>query len=141
MSVVNANIPLLLGRNHLNKWGAKLDFQKKILHLHPDVEVNLEVNKKGHFVLDLVKEDSEEEKIRETLFTDCHEAELVRRLEKLHLITAHRQEEALIRFLKGSKNYKPGIKPLLSEIIAKCGTCNRMRKPSDKSEFSQSFKT
>ena len=52
MSVVNANIPLLLGRNHLDEWGAKLDFQRKILHLHPDVEVNLEVNKKGHFVLD-----------------------------------------------------------------------------------------
>ena len=84
----------------------------------------------------MVKEDSEEEKIRETLFTDCHEAELVRRLEKLHLITAHRQEEALIRFLKGSKNYKPGIKSLLSEIIAKCGTCNRMRKPSDKPKVS-----
>lgn len=121
---------------HLKEWKAKLDFDGKVLTIGQDTSINLEINQKGHYVLDLVKEDSEEEKIRETLFTDCHEKELVRRLEKLHLITAHCQEEALIRFLKGSKNYKPGIKPIISEIIARCVTCNRMRKLADKPKAS-----
>ena len=42
------------------------------------------------------------------------------KLRKIHVIAAHKQEETLIRFLKGSKNFNPKVKEMLAEVVKEC---------------------
>ena len=51
MLVVDANVPCLIGRDHMMKWKGKLDFAEKTLTLDDKYKVQLSVNNKGHYAL------------------------------------------------------------------------------------------
>ena len=51
--VVNANIPLLIGKDVLQDWKAVLDFDKSVLHVHKRYQVQLQVDELGHFFIEL----------------------------------------------------------------------------------------
>ena len=99
VSIVHANIPFLLGRDYLNKWNCELVFKDN----NKKKKVKLETNRQGHINLKLLDAETEIVKIRDTFFSDCEDNELKEKLKKIHVMTAHKQELTLIRFLKGSK--------------------------------------
>ena len=132
VSIVHANIPFLLGRDYLDKWNCQLLFKENSLIVNKEKKVQLETNRQGHFILNLLDAETEVVKIRDTFFINCEEKELKEKLKKIHIMTAHKQEETLIRFLKGSKNYNPKVRELLSEVIQECVTCKTMRKTPDR---------
>lgn len=68
-------------------------------------------------------------KVRYTFFTDCEDDELKR---KLHVMTAHKQEETLLRFLKGSKSFNPKVNKILSEVTRESVTCKTMKRTPDR---------
>ena len=72
------------------------------------------------------------------MFTDCNDQELYKKFEMIHLLTAHKREDNIIRFLKGSENYNFKIRNIISEIIKNFVTCNRLKKPVDKPKVSLS---
>ena len=100
-SIVHANIPFLLGRDYLDKWDCELAFKEKTLIINKNKNVKLDTNKQGHIILQLLDAETEIIKIRDTFFTYCEDDELKKRLKKIHVMTAHKQEETLLRFLKG----------------------------------------
>ena len=77
-------------------------------------KMKLDVNEKGHYVLYLIDADTKVLKVIETMFTDCNNQELYKKLEKMHLHTAHKSEDNIIRFLKESKNYNPNVRNTVS---------------------------
>ena len=102
MSQVNANIPLLLGRDYLKEWKCNLDFDKNVLKMD-GIGVTLEVNDKEHYILDLIHAECEVAKIiNETFFMETSEMEKFETINKIHKITAHKQQDQLARFLKKS---------------------------------------
>ena len=50
--VVNANIPLLIGKDVLKNWKAVLDFDKLVLHVYERYQVQLQVDESGHFLIE-----------------------------------------------------------------------------------------
>ena len=132
VSIVHANIPFLLGRDYLNKWNCELMFKENSLIVNKVKKVKLETNRQGHIILKLLDAETEIIKIRDTFFSDCEDNKLKEKLKKIHVMTAHKQEETLIRFLKGSKKFNPKVKEILSEVIKECVTCKTMRKTPDR---------
>ena len=136
VSQVNANIPLLLGRDYLKEWKCNLDFDKNVLKMD-GIGVTLEVNDKEHYILDLIHAECEVAKIiNETFFMETSEMEKFETINKIHKITAHKQQDQLARFLKNHKNYNKSIDKIISEVINKCQTCNKFKKTSDKPKVS-----
>ena len=120
----------------MNKWNCELVFKDNNLIIDKRKKVKLETNKQDHIILQLLDAETEIIKIRDTFFSDCNDNELKQKLKKIHVMTAHKQEDTLIKFLQGSNNYNPKIKQILSEVIKECVTCRRMRRTPDKPRVS-----
>ena len=136
VSQVNANIPLLLGRDYLKKWRCNLDFDRNVLKME-DIGIQLEVNDKEHYILDLIHAQTEVAKmINETFFMEASDKEKFEAINKIHKITAHKQQEQLTRFLKNNKKYDKSIDKIISEVVKNCPTCNKFKKTSDRPKVS-----
>ena len=76
VSQVNANVPLLIGRDVLTKWNCRMDFKNKVLSVDSKFKVNLDLNKKGHYVIDMMDAKVEAIKVVESFFTEKKEEEM-----------------------------------------------------------------
>ena len=101
------------------------DKEAEVKIINKEKKVKLQTNGQGHIILKLLDAETEIIKIRDTFFTDCEDNELKEKLKKIHIMTAHKQEETLIKFLKGSKNFNPKVKEILPEVIKECVTCKK----------------
>jgi len=137
VSQVNANIPLLLGRDYLKEWKCSMNFENNTLRMDDFVVLELQVNEKEHYTLDLIDANIEVAKtFNETFFLENSDKEKFKKINKIHKITAHKQQDQLIRFLKNHKDYDKSIDKIVSEVVKQCPTCNKFKKPSDKPKVS-----
>ena len=100
VSQVNANIPLLFGRDYMKKWNCELSFNNNILNkVDNEIEVKLEVNDKGHYTMDMIDAETEVVKIvNDTFFLEGSDKQKYENINKIHKITAHKQKDQLVRF-------------------------------------------
>ena len=54
VSIIHANMPFLLGRDHLNKWNCELMFKENSLIINKVKKFKLEANRQGHIILKLL---------------------------------------------------------------------------------------
>ena len=132
VSVVHANIPFLLGRDYLDKWDCEIAFKENSMIINKKKKVKLETNQQGHIILRLLDAKTEIIKVHDTFSTDCEDDELKRKLKKIQVMTAHKQEETLLRFLKGSKSFNPKVNKILSEVTRESVTCKTMKRTPDR---------
>ena len=52
VKIVNANIPLLIGKDALKHWRASLDFDNSVLHVDKRYQVQLHVDESGHCLIE-----------------------------------------------------------------------------------------
>ena len=136
VSQVNANIPLLLGRDYLKEWKCNMNFENNTLRMDDFVVIELQVNDKEHYTLDLIDANIEVARtFNETFFLENSDKEKFEKINKIHKITAHKQQDQLIRFLKNHRDYDKSIDKIVSEVVKKCPTCNIFKKPLDKPKF------
>ena len=136
MSVVDANIPCLIGRDHMTKWRSKLDFSEKTITIDDKIKMKLQVNSKGHYTMDMFNNEAEILKICETLFNQNDAEELSKILEKVHKVTAHKSAEQLVRFVRNSKIYTKQCDKLIQEIVSNCKVCQTFRKSQERPKVS-----
>ena len=87
MSLVDANIPCLIGRDHMRKWGGKLDFRNNTFTINDKIKMKLNVNDKGHYEVDLFNNEAEVMKISNTLFNINDEKDMLKVIDKIHKVT------------------------------------------------------
>ena len=59
VSVVNANIPFLLGRDYLNKWDCELAFRDNSMIINKRKRIKLQTDHQGYITLRLLDADTE----------------------------------------------------------------------------------
>ena len=59
VSIIHANMPFLLGRDHLNKWNCELMFKENSLIINKVKKFKLEANRQGHIILKLLDNETE----------------------------------------------------------------------------------
>ena len=136
MSVVDANIPCLIGRDHMTKWRGKLDFSEKTITIDDKIKMKLKVNSKGHYTVDMFNNEAEIMKICETLFNQNDAEEMSKILEKIHKVTAHKSAEQMVRFVRNSKLYNKNCDKLIQEIVSNCKVCQTFRKSQERPKVS-----
>ena len=138
VSQVNANIPLLFGRDYMKKWKCDLSFNNNTLKVDNEIEVKLEINDKGHFTMDMIDAETEVIKIvNETFFLEGNHRQKYENINKIHKITAHKRDK-IVSLLKDHKNYNNETEEIISEVINNCQTCKRFKKSKDSPNVSES---
>ena len=149
--VVNTNIPLLLGRNHLQEWRCEMDFSKKILKVKDDVKIKLDSDDKNHYTMDLLNPETEAVKVINNFYSDSDryknknktkeikelsEQEKKEMVTKVHRVTAHKQKDVMIKFFRNTSKYDQSFERLISECIERCPTCTKFRKGAERPKVS-----
>ena len=94
---MNANIPLLIGKDMLKDWKAVLDFNKSALHIHKRYQVQLQVDESGHFLIEhtddlqLINDNT-----KDSYFTGS-DTERYDAIKKIHRATGHKLDVSMKR--------------------------------------------
>ena len=132
MSLVDANIPCLIGRDHMRKWGGKLDFRNNTFTINDKIKMKLNVNDKGHYEVDLFNNEAEVMKISNTLFNINDEKDMLKVIDKIHKVTAHKGVETIQRFVRNSNFYNKHCDSIVKEVVKSCKICQKFRKTPEK---------
>ena len=133
VSLVNANVPFLLGKDYLKKWRCKQDYAENTMTFGITGEtVKLkETPVGGHYYFELIEEQEVINKeINEAFFTQSDD-EKYKKLKKIHRITAHKLEEPMCRFIQHAGMLDKETKEFISDIIKKCKVCRMFSKTKD----------
>ena len=87
---MNANIPLLIGKDVLKDWKALFNFNNSVIQVHERYQVQLKVDESGHYLIEhtddlqLVKEN-----VKDSYFTNSG-TERYDEVEKIHRAPRHK---------------------------------------------------
>ena len=130
VSIVEADIPLLIGIPELTELGFVIDVGNKTLTIKKTSETfNLCKTKSGHLALPLVSSSLSEEVFK---MEDCSLEEKVKKVRKIHQILCHPRKEILLNFFRASSNSDDETLDIVKEVSNSCKVClKHKRTPSD----------
>ena len=127
ISVVDASIPLLLGKPDLKRLGFVINFEDDTVFTTRTHETfPLETTLKGHLALSLVEETSLEDDI--FMMSECEEKEKEKRITRIHKVLAHPLPHILKSFFKNSSENDPDVLKLIDVVHEKCEVCRKFKK-------------
>ena len=127
VSVVDASIPLLLGKPDLKRLGFVINFEDETVYTTKTHEMfPLETTFKGHLALPLVEEYILDDEI--FMMSDCEKKEKEKRISRIHKVLAHPLPQILKTFFKNSSENDPEVMKIIDEVHEKCEVCRRFRK-------------
>ena len=128
VKIIQANIPLLIGKDVWKDWRALLDFNNSVLHVHKRYQVQLKVDDSGHYLIEhtddlqLVKEN-----IKNSYFTSSG-TERYDAVEKVHRATGHKLDVSMKRLFREAGKNDAKTNKIISEVVNKCKTCRVFKK-------------
>ena len=93
IAVVPANIPLLISKAMLKKWGAVIDFDKKSIFLkETNEEIPLEESESGHLMINVGKtiEQNADEVVEKVFLISKKKDYRMNKLKKIHQVFGHK---------------------------------------------------
>merc|ERR1711994_154525 len=136
VKIVNANIPLLIGKDALKSWRASLDLDNSVLHVDKRYQVQLNVDESGHFLvehtdnLQIVKDN-----IKSSYFTSS-DTERYDAVEKIHRATGHKSDISMKRLFKEAGKSDTKTNKVISEVVNNCKTCRVFKKTNPRPKVS-----
>ena len=127
VSVVEASIPLLLGKPDLKRFGFTINFEEETVFISKTFEIfALETTLGGHLALPI----KEEEPLDESIFilTECEFKEKEKKIKKIHQVLAHPKPEILKNFFKNSSENDKETFNVVDEVHEKCEICRKFQK-------------
>ena len=125
VSVVDANIPLLLGRPDLKKLGLVINFENDSVFTTKTLETfSLEKTSKGHLALPIFEVSADEAFILE----EATEEEKLKKVTKIHEVMCHPKAEILKNFFKDSSDNDQETLDMIDEVSEKCEICRKFAK-------------
>ena len=119
VSLVNANVPLLLGKDYLAKWRCTQDYSENTLKFGvtgETVKLN-ETPKGGHYTFDLIEDQEVVEKEINEAYLTITDDEKYKKIKKIHRITAHKLEEPMCRIMKNAGLLDKETKKYIANIV------------------------
>ena len=135
VSVVDASIPLLLGKPDLKRLGFVINFEEETVYILRTHEIfPLETTNKGHLALSLVEEKELENEA--FVLSDCKEQEKLKRVARIHKVLAHPPPRILKKFFNDSSEKGPEINKLVDTVNDKCEVCRKFKKSPSRPKVS-----
>ena len=129
VSIVDANIPLLLGRHDMQKLAFTVDFKNDIVFLERTKEkFELERTSKNHLALPFIPISIDEEAL---CLNDISKDEKRKKIEKVHNVLCHPRPDILLNLFKDSSQNDKESLELVKEVSDRCKVCKtHKRTPS-----------
>ena len=127
VSVVDASIPLLIGKPDLKKLGLIINFENETVFTTRTFETfPLETTVKGHLALPLKEEETLDNDV--FLMDECDKVEKEKKITKIHKVLAHPLPEILKQFFRNSSDNDKEVLDLVDEVHEKCNICRKFKK-------------
>ena len=138
--LVDADVPLLIGKNVLFEWGASTNHKINTLSCTDiiegeTVEFHLDQTMGGHDALKLenIKEESTEKTvsfITEQIKTNDSNVFDFKKVKHLHEITNHKQEENMLYAYRNAGVLTDGGRRVIKRVIDSCKICKKFKRSS-----------
>ena len=127
MSVVDASIPLLLGKPDLKRLGFVIDFEEETVYVSRSHELlPLETTLKGHLAVPIAAEDTLDDEV--FLMHDNDQKEKEKKVTKIHKVLAHPLPQILKQFFRSSSDNSKDIMQAIDSVTENCDVCKRFKK-------------
>ena len=127
VSVVDAPIPLLLGRHDFRRLGFTINFETETVFVSRSYEAfPLETTVQGHLALPLADAEHLDEEV--FVISECDVDEKKRKIKKIHQVLAHPLPEILKKFFRHSSENDKDVLKLVDEVSNECEICRRFKK-------------
>ena len=127
VSIVEASIPLLLGKPDLKRFGFIMDFETDTIFISKTFETfGLETTVTGHLALPIKEEEHVDDSV--FLIKDCDPIEKKKKIVKIQNILAHPKVEVLNLFFKNSSEIDDEILKIIEEVSDQCEVCRKFKK-------------
>ena len=127
VSLVDASIPLLLGKPDLKQFGFIINFEEETVFTTRTHEIfPLETTVNGHLALPITNENILEDDI--FLMNDCDRKEKEKKVTKIHKVLAHPHPNILKQFFKNSSENEKEVLEAVGAVTERCEVCRRFRK-------------
>ena len=133
--VVDADIPLLLSKESLQKAGTVLDLKNDTAEMFGK-PIQLDLTSSGHYCINILDDDSSDDKDREDIAlmvtNELNGKEKKRIISKLHKQFGHASSERLRKLMESAGIDTSEIKTTLQEVLKECDICMKFKQPSPK---------
>ena len=131
VSVVDADIPLLLGLDYQRKWGIILDIGKNELFIRKSGET-FPISSSSNYWTLLMQGSSLHEHAHNLVFSvdldKLTKAELRKHIVKMHKNLCHKSEEHMVRLFKVANKDTSEIRNTIKSVVSTCNICKRFKK-------------
>ena len=131
VSVVDADIPLLLGIDYQEKWGMMIDMGNKEINIRKSQEKFKIKNNLKHWTLP-IQNNSLHREAKNLVFkvdTEPKDDKTMRKLiTKIHKNLSHKSESQLLKLYKMAGKDTKQIRAIVKDVVSTCNICNRFRK-------------
>ena len=132
-SVVEANIPLLLGMDYLKKWGVVIDTGKEMIHIRKSKEsFNIDSNKSNHWKLPIQNGRTLHKQAHRLVLhveiSEMNDHDLRKHIVKTHKNLAHKSEGHMTRLFLMAGKADRRTRKAIKEVCDSCTICKQFRK-------------
>ena len=131
VSVVETNVPLLIGLDYQRKWGMIIDVGRNEIYIRKSGETFHISEKENHWTLP-IQEESLHVRARNLVFhvnlDDLCDRKLRKHIVKVHKNLAHKSEEQLVKLFKMAEKDTKGIRKVIKDVVDTCTICKRFKK-------------
>lgn len=131
VSVVDADIPLLLGRDYQVKWGLDINIQRKEIFIGKSVEsFNISRRRTKHWPLPIQKKQLHQQ-IKNLVYNVDLELlsdhQLRKHITKLHQNLCHKSYEQMVKLFSLAGKGDRRTKKMAVDVVARCSICNKFK--------------
>ena len=132
VSLVDADIPLLLGLDYQRKWGIVLDVQDETLRIKYTGETfKIKSSRSNHWKLRIQNNSIHNEATNLVLnvnLEDMDDNKLKKHILKVHKNLGHKSEHQLLQLVKMAEQDSKKVKETIKDVVKECETCKRFPK-------------
>ena len=136
VSVVEANIPLLIGLDCQKRWGMVIDVGENKIHMRKSNETFRIKKKNHHWMLPIQKKKNILQQTKNLVFSvnldHMEEDKLRKHLVRVHKNLAHKSEDQLLKLFKLAGKDTKLVKKIIKHVVETCHVCKRFKKTPPK---------
>ena len=132
VSVVDTDIPLLIGAPDMKRLGLTVNFEKdKVFVSRTGESLDISKNENNHLTIPLTTVPLSKETHAIMSVTNCETKEKKKKIKRVHHVLGHPREEALKSLFKDSSQIDEETMKIIEEVSRECSVCiHHRRTPS-----------
>ena len=131
VSVVDADVPLLLGLDYQTKWDMVIDVGRSVIHIRKSNQTFKMNPKSSHWKLPIQKgtlHNQAKNLVFHVNLLEMNDNRLRKHVKKVHKNLSHRTEEQLVKLFQMAGKDSTRVRKTIEDVVTTCDICRRFKK-------------